>query len=121
MKKIFYFMMVAVMAISMASCNWFDKTEVEAPAEDTVAFMQWQTIDSTTSYINLNDSSCITLSVEDSVLVFQTEGIKSFKIVADTTELPVEQDSNTYYLQILDIADQAVKIQADSTEVDLEF
>lgn len=121
MKKIFYLMLVAVMAITMSACNWSNNTECQTPAEDTVTYMQWQSIDSITSHINLNDSSCITMMVEDSIVVFETQGIESFKIVADTTELPVTKDSNIYYLNLLDIEGIATKIQADTTEVDLEF
>lgn len=121
MKKIFYLMLVAVMAITMSACNWSNNTECQIPAEDTVTYMQWQSVDSITSHINLNDSSCITMMVEDSIVVFETQGIESFKIVADTTELPVTKDSNIYYLNLLDIEGITTKIQADTTEVDLEF
>lgn len=116
MKKIFYLMLVAVMAITMSACNWSNNTECQIPAEDTVTYMQWQSVDSITSHINLNDSSCITMMVEDSIVVFETQGIESFKIVADTTELPVTKDSNIYYVSLIDI-ESIPAVQEDSVAV----
>lgn len=119
MKRFLNLMLVAVMAIGMAACNLSVEPAIQAPVEDSVSYMVWQPIDSVTSHINLSDSACITMTIEDSLVVFETQGIENFKVFTDTVEVPISRDSNIYYLQIVDIEGQSAKIQADSTE--LEF
>lgn len=114
MKKIFY-LMALVLTMSVSACN-NQPVNVQIPEEDTIECLQWQAVDSITSNINLNDSACITLTFEDSVLVFETQGITEFKIFNDSTEIAVDADSNVYRVAA---EDNPVRIQADSTEIEL--
>lgn len=118
MKKIFYLMMVAVMAISMTACNLSNQSKTVEP-EPT--YMEWQMVDSTTSHVNLSDTACVTVTSADGILMFTVNGVESFKVLSDGVELPVEQDSNTYRLCHEDIpAGYPVTIHADSVEIDLD-
>ena len=121
MKKILYFLMVAVMAITMASCGWNTEPEPTPVVEDEPTYMVWQDVDSTTSVINLNDSSFITMTFDSGNVVFETQGIDTFKITADSTDLYIENDSNTYTVPLFEINGRHAKIQADSTELEIDL
>lgn len=112
-------LMVVMLATAMSACNFSNQSKA---VETEPVYMEWQVVDSSTAHINLSDSACITMSVTDSVLVFNVNGIENFKIFSDTTELPIENDSNLYYLCPEDIpAGYPVTIQADSVELELDI
>jgi hypothetical protein len=120
MKKILYLMIAAVMVFSIASCGNSTQTDATAPAEET-ELMVWQTVDSTTSHINLSDSACITMQITDSAVVFGTQGIDTFKVYTDSVEVGKVTDSGTYEVPLFEINGRTAKIQADTTELEIEI
>lgn len=120
MKKILYLLIAAVMVFSIASCGNSTPTDVATPTEETT-LMVWQYVDSTTSHINLSDSACITMQITDSTVVFGTQGIGTFKVYTDSVEVGKVTDSGTYEVPLFEINGRYAKIQADTTELEIDL
>lgn len=129
MKKLFLTLaLAAVMVFSSCEGNQYP---VPQEREET-KIMEWVRTDSNTSHINITDSACLTMTLNDGILFFETNGIERFQVIGeqDTATgqfpiLPLVQDTDNLYNIALDsLEGDSVKnaiLLADTVPIRVNF
>lgn len=133
MKKIFIALAI-VATLMFASCNFSGNQPSTDPeqAQTEMVVNDWIQVDSLTMHYNLNDSTCLSMSLEDETMCFEGNGITSFEVFQRVDSvvysIPVEQyDSTTWRLQLDTLKADYVKHlmftvnYLQSIELDLDF